>query len=348
MIFHVLVLADVGEINVGHAQLFALVYIWRAAQGMDEGREHFRAQRAEEFAVAAVAADLPRLVVVAQIDGIPGFALEIQLPAVQDRAHVIERRAVVAPLSQFRTVVQAVVVLKSEHHVQLFAVRVGIAQGIGGRSAGFPHGQQVVLAEHALAHFLQIAVRGLGVQVLGAGDVIEFAGSDGPVVKAFLADHADHVHAKAVDALVAPPGHHIEDGVPDLGIGPVEVRLLLGEEVQVILVAGGVILPGGSGEAAAPVVGRAAVDAVAPDVIIAVGIVLALGAFHKPAVLVGSVIHHEVHDQFHAARVRFTEQTVEILHRAEFLHDGAVVGDIVPVVMVGRSEERADPDHVDA
>ena len=38
--FDIPVLADVGEIGIGHADLFALIYIRGAAQTVDGGREH--------------------------------------------------------------------------------------------------------------------------------------------------------------------------------------------------------------------------------------------------------------------------------------------------------------------
>ena len=41
------------------------------------------------------------------------------------------------------------------------------------------------------------------------------------------------------------------------------------------------------------------------------------------------------------------QHPVEILHGAEFLHDGPVVGDIVPVIVVGGGIYRRNPDHID-
>ena len=36
-----------------------------------------------------------------------------------------------------------------------------------------------------------------------------------------LGDHADHIHAEAVDPLLAPPGHHVKDFLPYLRVVPV-------------------------------------------------------------------------------------------------------------------------------
>ena len=44
---------------------------------------------------------------------------------------------------------------------------------------------------------------------------VQCAGSYRAVIEILLADHADHVHAPAVHALVAPPAHHVEDALTD-------------------------------------------------------------------------------------------------------------------------------------
>jgi hypothetical protein len=46
--------------------------------------------------------------------------------------------------------------------------------------------------------------------------------------------------------------------------------------------------------------------------------------------------------------VHLGEQAVEIGHGAEGREDGAVVADVVAVVVVGRLVDRADPDHIHA
>ena len=50
-----------------------------------------------------------------------------------------------------------------------------------------------------------------------------------------LRDHVNGVHAEPIDAPIEPPAHHCVDGLPDLGVLPVEVGLLAGEQVQVVL-----------------------------------------------------------------------------------------------------------------
>ena len=89
-----------------------------------------------------------------------------------------------------------------------------------------------------------------------------------------LGDKADDIHAEAVNSLFQPPVHHVKDLVADLRVVPVEIRLLLGEEVQVILSRSLIILPGASAEAGAPVIRLLSILPVPPDIVIPVGIIL--------------------------------------------------------------------------
>ena len=84
----------------------------------------------------------------------------------------------------------------------------------------------------------------------------------------------DHVDAKAVDALFQPEPHHVIDRGADIGIAPVEIRLLSEEGVIVVLTGGLVELPRTAAELGQPIVRHAATLArVAPDVPVAFGIV---------------------------------------------------------------------------
>ena len=64
--------------------------------------------------------------------------------------------------------------------------------------------------------------------------------------------------------------------------------------------------------------------------------------------LVGGVVDDEVKEEPHAAVMEAVKQPVEVVHRAERVHDGAVVADVVAVVGVGRLVHRPEPDDVDA
>lgn len=64
--------------------------------------------------------------------------------------------------------------------------------------------------------------------------------------------------------------------------------------------------------------------------------------------LVGGVIDHEVHDHLDAALVRFGEQLVHVIHRAEDRVDGLIVGNVIAIVVLRRLIDRAQPDHIHA
>ncbi len=60
------------------------------------------------------------------------------------------------------------------------------------------------------------------------------------------------------------------------------------------------------------------------------------------------MVDHQVDDQLHAPLVDALKHAVKVLHGAEFRVDPPVIGNIVPVVIVGRGIEGGDPDHVHA
>lgn len=65
------------------------------------------------------------------------------------------------------------------------------------------------------------------------------------------------IHSVAAGATIEPEVHHIMDGIPDLRVFPIEIRLLGREQGQEILVSLGVIGPGTVGftEDLGPVIG---------------------------------------------------------------------------------------------
>ena len=163
-----------------------------------------------------------------------------------------------------------------------------------------------------------------------------------------LRDERDNVDPPAGDALVEPEAHGVVDLAPDCRRLPVEIRLLDRKDVQVVLARGGVERPRRSAEERSPVGRRAAVLRRPPDVVVAIRIVAGRARRDEPRMFVRTVIGDEVEHQPQTARLHLREHRVEVGHRAEVGHDVAIVGDVVSVVGVGRLEDRADPDHVDA
>ena len=121
-----------------------------------------------------------------------------------------------------------------------------------------------------------------------------------------------------------------------LGVAPVEVGLLGIEIVVVVLAGGGVGGPGGVAEPGLPVVGIAAVLAVAPDVPVTLGIGLGGAGLLEPGVLVGGVVEDDVHDDADVVFFGGLEELVEVAHGAVLGVDGLVVGDVVAEVDLGR------------
>ena len=176
-----------------------------------------------------------------------------------------------------------------------------------------------------------------------------------PVGGDVLGDHVDDVHAEAVDPAVEPPPHHRVDGLPDLGVLPVQVGLLAVEQVQVVLAAGLVESQAEPEKADCQLVGSAPGCAGGepaarrpPPVPVALGDARDDRRLGEPRVLVAGVVDDEVHDQPHPAPVQLGDQLVELRQRAEQRVDVLVVADVVAVVGLRRGVDRREPQDVDA
>ena len=289
------------------------------------------------------------LVVVAVIQGVPCDIRKAFLPFGQvclqiHQIHLFGRPLAVGIMVQTG-------VLKLENHVQLCALGIGIFFCLFQSDAGaFANGHDVILGKNTPVHFLQVFVdtgpvagavgnHAVGIQVAVQGQIGHTVG---------LGDHGDNIHAEAVDTLVAPPGHHVENLIPDFGIFPVQIRLLLGEAVQIVHLGGFVPLPCGAGENTAPVVGLLAVLGFPPDVVVALVVIPGAAAFQEPLMFVRGVVDHQVHHDLDSPVVGGGEQFVKVSHGAEFHHDVLIIGNVVAVVIVGRPVNGAHPDHIDA
>ena len=322
---------------------------------MQHGAEHLGADGAVLGGVVTEAGDGARLVVVVPVQGVPAAAVQAFLPVGEDLLEVNQVEAAVGPLAGHATFGGVYVhVLELEHHLQLVAVETGVECGVvHGHAGGFAHGHDRVLAQDLAVHLLQEFVHARAVGCDGKG-VVEAASEDCRVLGEgeILRDQVDDVHAEAVHALVQPEAHDVVDLFADLRVLPVQVGLLDGEVVQVELVGRLVPFPHGGAEAGNPVVRRnrlaILVEAlgVAPDVVVAVGVVFGGACLLEPFVLVGGVVDDQVHHELDAVLVRGFEQLIEVFHGAELGHDGAVVGDIVAVVIVRGSVDGGEPQHL--
>ena len=240
--------------------------------------------------------------------------------------------------------------LKSENGVQLAPVLVyAFGRLFEGYARGLAHGIRIVFRPRV---FVQLAyefviARSEHEMLVAAHDRIELA--LGQSVR--LGDIGDDVAAEAVHALIHPKIADVGDLAAHGGVFPIQVGLLFAEQVQIPFPRLFVVCPGAAAEARRPVVGRLASvlsPALAPDIIVAVGVVLGFAALDEPFVLVRGMVGDKVHDQLYAALMHAREHLVEVRHRSEFVHDVAVIADVVTVVVVGRLIDRRKPDGVHA
>ena len=162
------------------------------------------------------------------------------------------------------------------------------------------------------------------------------------------------VHAEPVNTALHPEAQEGTEVLVDVLVGPVEVGLLGGEEVQVVpalvLVAPGERLhrlPGRSAEERAPVV-RGTVIAVAEDVAVPLGGTGTRGqGGPEPLVLVGGVVGDQVDDYADADGVKVGDEGIKVLQGAVLGSQVEVVGHIVAGVNLGRGVEGREPHGVD-
>ena len=135
---YVLELADALEVEVGHADLLPLVEEGGAPQGQQEGPQHLGAL--PPVLLTAEAGDGPGLVVVLQVQGVPG---ELLLPAQEGGEELPGPELLFQPL---HLPLVALHVLKGKDQVQL--VRPGEVPGLGGGDEDrLPHGEGVVFGQ---------------------------------------------------------------------------------------------------------------------------------------------------------------------------------------------------------
>ncbi len=247
--------------------------------------------------------------------------------------------------------------LEREDHVELAARGVGDPPGqVDRRARHLTDGQQVPrgqadLTVHLGEELLEAgAVRHRCVRRPEGGAGRHRAVGQGGVAR----EEVDDVHPEAVDTTVDPPAHHGVDGPPHVGVLPVEVGLLAREQVQVVLAARLVELPGRPGEDRLPVrrlraggPGLVPGPRRSPPVPVALGRARVTG-LDEPRVLVGGVVDDQVHHQPDAVRVAPRDERVEVGQRAEERVDVLVVADVVAVVVHRGAVDRRQPEHVDA
>ena len=286
------------------------------------------------------------MVVVLDVEAVPGPAVQVLLPGGERLLELAEREGEVDGV---RHEAVRVHVVEGDHHVEdLVVAHREVDRVFGAGHGGLGHLDAVVLVGDG-AVLMQVLheVRALVVVLDAGGD------GEREAVRQALSfrDERDDVLPEAVDAHVEPEAHDVFDFFPDLRVVVVEVRLFLREDVEVVLVDGRDVLPGAALEQGDPVVRRQAVALlvvlrVSPDVIVVVGVVPGLAGLLEPHALVRGVVDDEVHEDLHAALVGGVEELLEQLQVAVLRVDVIVVRDVVPVVRLGRRVDGGEPDGV--
>ena len=174
----------------------------------------------------------------------------------------------------------------------------------------------------------------------------EFDMSRRIIDREIVPDHVDDIHAEPVDPAIQPEPQRVQHGGLHFGNIPLQVGLVHGEVAQVVLASRLIELPGGvTGRKRRIPVGRRLIP---PHVPVGLGVGAAGPALEEPWMLIAGVVRHPIQHDPQIAVVGLVDQVIQIGQRAEDRVDIAVVADVVPEVGHRRSEDRRDPDHVDA
>ena len=120
--------------------------------------------------------------------------------------------------------------------------------------------------------------------------------------------------------------------------------------MQIILASLLTVLPCQPFELAVPVVrGQLALtleSRVAPNVVVAVRVILALAALPEPHVLVGCVVDDQIHEDGKTKLVSSVQDFFELVECAVVRMDVPVVRDVIAIIRVRRRVDRGEPDPV--
>ena len=177
--------------------------------------------------------------------------------------------------------------------------------------------------------------------------------SDAPIIEIrtveILAQTVSDVDTEAISAVVKPKTQGLDEVGLHIRVLPVPVGLLHGKQVQIPLAVRHA-RPRGTAEMGHPVGGRqftVFAATVTENVAIALGRSGAGGKRgFEPRMQVGGMIGNDVNNDFDTRRVRSLSEFVEIVHRAEFRVDIAVIVHVISAVGELARVEGAEPNRV--
>ena len=212
-------------------------------------------------------------------------------------------------------------------HRQLAAVQRGVLLAVLQRGGGhLADGHQVTGSKDIATHLLQEFMHPRAVSVEAAAITLRIAG-EGLVFR----DQVDDVEAQTVDAAVGPEFADLFQLGAYRRVLPVEIRLFNGEQVQIILPAVGMPLPGVAAKLGAPVVRQRVRFAVAPDIELPVGTLL-IQRLTEPFMLGRGMVQYHIQHDADTTGLRLRHQGVKVGHCAVGGIDSGVVRHIVAVI----------------
>ena len=258
-----------------------------------------------------------------------------------------------APLSAVRPVGLAIEIDQHvgefKDHVKNSVFADPLRQLRSADTIGLPDGKDIFSSLNLILKFVEIIQDAIRVRrhVVDGGHPV--AGIRLSVFEFRFFNISDRVHPEAAYSLVKPEICHVVESAANLGVLPVEVRLLTQESVQIVLSPRLGPGPGGTSKNTAPVCGRAPVGfGVAPDIPVTFGIILSGRGFDKPAVLVGGMVENEVHDNADVPFSCLGNQSVHVFHGPEGLINLVIVSNVVAVVCLWRFVAGSQPYGTDA
>nr|VUD34448.1 Uncharacterised protein [Raoultella sp. NCTC 9187] len=147
-----------------------------------------------------------------------------------------------------------------------------------------------------------------------------------------LFDKGNGVDAEPGDSFCQPPVNHCVNFFAQHRVFPVQVGLFFMKHVEIVSLFAGYFFPHAAAENRAPVVGGRTVNRRFKNVVIAVAGVRVRQRLAEPAVLVASMIDHQINHHFYPHLSGLRYQVVHVLHIAKIRIHREVIGDVIAVI----------------
>ncbi len=276
------------------------------------------------------------------IKGVPSLAVQFFLPPGKSVFHFFQIKFGLQIIHQDTIRIH---MLKMEHEIQFSVFPAYVFQRVSRRHhRRLANGKAVILIRN-LPVFTQILVNMRAVHIM----LYAARGGDRKAVwqTFFFGDKGNHVFPETIHTQIKPETEDILDFPAHVRVIVIQIRLLFGKYMQVVFIDIFFIFPSAALKAGEPVVGRTFPPALTPEIIIMIrrGGIFGLS---EPFMFIRSVVHNQIHNHFHAARMRLIQHLLKQIHISVFRADIAVISNIIAEIGVRRRIERRKPDAVDA